>query len=115
MATPPRSAAERSLSPPSRRPIGVRAPETITLVERESDMVLPPSRAGTNGWCVTCDDTHATPVIGSGWDVRNCSHPLARRGSSDHDGRMTALDLPEHLITAIDHVGIAVPDLDEAV
>ena len=28
---------------------------------------------------------------------------------------MTApLDLPEHLFTAIDHVGIAVPDLDEA-
>ncbi len=46
--------------------------------------------------------------------MRNCSHPLARRGSSDHDGRMTALDLPEHLFTAIDHVGIAVPDLDEA-
>ena len=29
---------------------------------------------------------------------------------------MTApLDLPEHLFTAIDHVGIAVPDLDEAI
>ncbi len=27
---------------------------------------------------------------------------------------MTGLDLPEHLFTAIDHVGIAVPDLDEA-
>lgn len=25
------------------------------------------------------------------------------------------LDLPEHLFTAIDHVGIAVPDLDEAI
>ena len=29
---------------------------------------------------------------------------------------MTApLDIPEHLFTAIDHVGIAVPDLDEAI
>jgi len=28
---------------------------------------------------------------------------------------MTSLDLPEHLFTAIDHVGIAVPDLDEAI
>ena len=25
------------------------------------------------------------------------------------------LDIPEHLFTAIDHVGIAVPDLDEAI
>jgi methylmalonyl-CoA/ethylmalonyl-CoA epimerase len=25
------------------------------------------------------------------------------------------LDVPEHLVTAIDHVGIAVPDLDEAI
>ncbi len=46
--------------------------------------------------------------------MRNCSHPLAGRGPSNHDGSMTALDLPEHLFTAIDHVGIAVPDLDEA-
>ena len=28
---------------------------------------------------------------------------------------MTPLDVPEHLVTAIDHVGIAVPDLDEAI
>ena len=28
---------------------------------------------------------------------------------------MTALDIPEHLFTAIDHVGMAVPDLDEAI
>ena len=27
----------------------------------------------------------------------------------------SGLDLPEHLFTAIDHVGIAVPDLDEAI
>ena len=28
---------------------------------------------------------------------------------------MTAIDIPEHLFTAIDHVGMAVPDLDEAI
>jgi methylmalonyl-CoA/ethylmalonyl-CoA epimerase len=28
---------------------------------------------------------------------------------------MCAMDIPEHLFTAIDHVGIAVPDLDEAI
>src|SRR5687767_14167626 len=27
----------------------------------------------------------------------------------------TDLDIPEHLFTAIDHVGVAVPDLDEAI
>ena len=27
---------------------------------------------------------------------------------------MASLDIPEHLVTAIDHVGIAVPDLDQA-
>src|SRR5690606_9074729 len=28
---------------------------------------------------------------------------------------MSALQIPSHLFTAIDHVGIAVPDLDEAI
>ena len=28
---------------------------------------------------------------------------------------MTTVDIPEHLFAAIDHVGIAVPDLDEAI
>ena len=42
MATPPRSAAERSLRPPSRRPIGVRAPATMT--DGLSDMAGPPAR-----------------------------------------------------------------------
>ena len=39
MATPPRSAADRDFRPPSRRPIGVRAPATMTV----PDMV-PPAR-----------------------------------------------------------------------
>jgi len=28
---------------------------------------------------------------------------------------MTSVDIPEHLFVAIDHVGVAVPDLDEAI
>jgi methylmalonyl-CoA/ethylmalonyl-CoA epimerase len=44
------------------------------------------------------------------------SHPVARRPRPYDDGAMTApLDIPEHLFTAIDHVGIAVPDLDKAI
>jgi methylmalonyl-CoA/ethylmalonyl-CoA epimerase len=31
------------------------------------------------------------------------------------DPMTSALDIPEHLFLAIDHVGIAVPDLDEAI
>jgi methylmalonyl-CoA/ethylmalonyl-CoA epimerase len=30
-------------------------------------------------------------------------------------GRMTTVDLPNHLFTTIDHVGVAVADLDEAI
>ena len=30
-------------------------------------------------------------------------------------GFMTSLDIPEHLFVCIDHVGVAVPDLDEAI
>src|SRR5262245_18164830 len=38
---------------------------------------------------------------------------LRCRAAPYDDGRMS-LDIPEHLVTAIDHVGIAVPDLDAA-
>ena len=31
-----------------------------------------------------------------------------------HHVRMTPVDIPEHLFVAIDHVGVAVADLDEA-
>src|SRR3954447_20552342 len=42
---------------------------------------------------------------------RDVPHPV-----SYDDGAMTApLEIPEHLFTAIDHVGIAVPDLDVAI
>jgi methylmalonyl-CoA/ethylmalonyl-CoA epimerase len=35
-------------------------------------------------------------------------------GATYDDGRM-ALDVPAHLFTHLDHVGVAVPDLDEAI
>ena len=41
---------------------------------------------------------------------------MARNGCRLHDDRMSLPgNLPGHLFTAIDHVGIAVPDLDEAI
>jgi methylmalonyl-CoA/ethylmalonyl-CoA epimerase len=47
--------------------------------------------------------------------VRNKSQFLAEALASYDHVRMTApLDIPEHLFTAIDHVGVAVRDLDEA-
>ena len=38
-----------------------------------------------------------------------------RRDHSSYDDGAMALDVPAHLFTHIDHVGIAVPDLDEAI
>ena len=46
--------------------------------------------------------------------MRNSSHPLALRLRRHDDEAMTPVDIPAHLFTAIDHVGIAVADLDEA-
>lgn len=47
------------------------------------------------------------------------SAPLPDAGATGDDAAMTAginrTDLPVHLFEAIDHVGIAVPDLDEAI
>jgi methylmalonyl-CoA/ethylmalonyl-CoA epimerase len=44
--------------------------------------------------------------------MRKTSQGMAGPPYSQHDGRMS---VPAHLFTAIDHVGIAVPDLDEAI
>ena len=112
MATPPRSAAERSLRPPSRRPIGVRAPATMT----DPDMSASCERARRTD---ARDDTHrgrrreAVRVR----PVSDRSHRVAAGHAPYDDDPMTRppLDIPEHLFTAIDHVGIAVPDLDEAI
>ena len=40
---------------------------------------------------------------------------MARRLPGYDDGAMSEPLIPEHLFIAIDHVGIAVPDLDEAI
>src|SRR5919202_2981339 len=45
MATPPRSAAEKSLSEPSSRPIGVRAPLTMTERDMAASRGGPPTVA----------------------------------------------------------------------
>jgi methylmalonyl-CoA/ethylmalonyl-CoA epimerase len=48
--------------------------------------------------------------------VRRMSQVVAAPVAAYDDGVMSAnLDVPEHLFTAIDHVGIAVADLDEAI
>lgn len=44
--------------------------------------------------------------------MRKTSQGMAPRPRPQHDD---AMSLPSHLFTAIDHVGIAVPDLDEAI
>src|SRR6478672_10445017 len=58
MATPPRSAADWSFRPPSRRPIGVRAPATITDPPVLADMGVPPLARSKSIWCALPDDTH---------------------------------------------------------
>jgi methylmalonyl-CoA/ethylmalonyl-CoA epimerase len=43
------------------------------------------------------------------------SQGVAAVSGAVDDDLMSAIDIPEHLFTAIDHVGVAVPDLDEAI
>jgi methylmalonyl-CoA/ethylmalonyl-CoA epimerase len=48
--------------------------------------------------------------------VRDRSQSLAaRRPAYEHEGMSAPIGIPEHLFVCIDHVGIAVPDLDEAI
>src|SRR5215210_4909437 len=50
------------------------------------------------------------------WIHEHPTKPLATLTSPQGPRKMSApMDLSEHLFTAIDHVGIAVPDLDEAI
>jgi methylmalonyl-CoA/ethylmalonyl-CoA epimerase len=65
------------------------------------------------------DTTHRTGAAAradAATAVRNMSQAVAGSCPIRDDGRMTSapLGIPEHLFTAIDHVGIAVPDLDVA-
>src|SRR5690349_2809480 len=106
MATPPRSAADLSLSPPSNRPIGVRAPATMTDPDMGASLLFVySSRDDTQGV-----RRRARPRTAH--RMRKTSQGVARDRPPQHDGAMA---LPTHLFTAIDHVGIAVPDLDEAI
>src|SRR6476619_2693942 len=102
IATPPRSAADWSLRPPSRRPIGVRAPATMT----DPDMVVPPE--------VASDCSAETTQQPGSWGCRAAHTSLSAVGRCSTLRSMSTADLPTHLFTAIDHVGIAVADLDEA-
>src|SRR4051794_14898312 len=93
MANPPRSAPEKSFNEPSSRPIGVRAPLTMT------DPAMDSSRYGY------------VPTVTSAAPRPSVNRPTGGSpgGLLDwDDGRMS-------LFTRIDHVGIAVPDLDEAI
>src|SRR5690349_15891818 len=108
MATPPSSAAVLSFSPPSSLPIGVRAPATMT----DADMGASLGRAGLRG-VPPGDDTHGArrrARARSPPRMRKTSQAVVRRHGAGDDGAMT---VPTHLFEAIDHVGIAVPDLDE--
>ena len=58
-----------------------------------------------------CSDPTHGPGPRRGW---NTSHPLAGPGTPYDDVGMS-LDAAATLFTAIDHVGIAVPDLDAAI
>src|SRR5699024_9942339 len=113
MASPPRSAPEKSLREPIRRPTGVRAPATMTAL-----LTIDPLAVGWNLRRPTC----RSDLPGrSGQQV--CSRLLA----CDHDtvGAMTENSattpsaapggIADGYVTAIDHVGIAVPDFAAAV
>src|SRR6476646_10327488 len=95
MAIAPRSLPEKSFSEPISLPTGVRAPATIT------DVVIPTSKGSSEplkspiGEAQSCPPGYRYVMTAEQVDAR----PL----------------LATALVTAIDHVGIAVPDLDDAI
>src|SRR5688500_10218455 len=123
IATPPRSAAEKSFSEPSSRPIGVRAP--LTMTERDMGTSTTGrragvSRAGRAGGAASAsaqDRTAGGPGgrLDAGRDSRHTE--VSSQTSLREDAPVTTPDagLPADLFTTIDHVGIAVPDLREAI
>src|SRR5215207_6528705 len=101
MARPPRSEPDRDLRPPSRRPIGVRAPATMTDwdMKRSLQEIYSTLLRGNVTGALVCDGSPRGP------STSLCPNL----------GGMSSSDLvPDHLFIAIDHVGIAVPDLDDA-
>src|SRR5512134_2103168 len=97
---PPRSVPAKPLSDPSSRPMGVRAPATMTdgglpaMALPPGESVQPPYDPPPDRCGIAC----LTSPYGSG----RLAHGRTLAGMAD-------------LVTAIDHVGIAVPDLDIAV
>ncbi|CUR61542.1 hypothetical protein NOCA1250091 [metagenome] len=108
MATPPRSAADWSLRPPSRRPIGVRAPATITepVMSFPPGMRVcasecyvwrryPPARPDREGRRARAREAHVTPSLltettrtrsATPWGLTNLREHSRRR----HRGRPTS-------------------------
>src|SRR5680860_412762 len=74
MAAPPRSAADWSLRPPSRRPMGVRAPATITDPPGFDDMGTPPAWTSSQCWHrrVGTDVTHERRIQGGAGRPKRC-------------------------------------------
>jgi methylmalonyl-CoA/ethylmalonyl-CoA epimerase len=98
IAIAPKSVAEKSFSEPINRPMGVRAPATIT------DVVMP---------CLLQPRSNVSAA-----DLR---HRLTNRPVEGYRCVMTTdhVDarpfLASALVMGIDHIGIAVPDLDAAI
>src|ERR1700749_5118905 len=95
IAMAPRSLALKSFSEPISLPTGVRAPATIT------DVVMTTSRAGLNSRSKRSGEAD--------------SFPSGYRYVMTTDQVDTRRVLSTALVTAVDHVGIAVPDLDAAI
>ena len=110
MATPPRSAPEKSLSEPSRRPIGVRAPATMTPWWRRC------ARSVAHQLCL---QRHRWARGHSDAGTARCRWPETHHGRCRAGAAVPRLagmtEQPQPCFTAIDHVGVAVPDLDAAI
>ena len=98
MAIAPRSLPEKSFSEPISLPTGVRAPATIT------DVVMPTSKRVLIG----SDEAIIRPIYAKPISLGY----LYVMTAEQVDARPV---LATALVTAIDHVGIAVPDLDVAI
>src|SRR6516164_4045462 len=89
MATPPRSAAEKSLSEPSSLPIGVRAPLTITEPAMATTFRL--SRDSIHGAPILgCEQAHASLAVSAAqappWRDVAANRPRGHRGARPRRG-----------------------------
>ena len=90
----PRSLPEKSFSEPINLPMGVRAPATIT------DVVMTTSKRGVDGRSA---QNRRSAIIPKGYLYVMTTDQVGARSV-----------LATALVTAVDHVGIAVPDLNVA-